>query len=51
MGKTYKSEAAKKMAERPKAKRPERPSKKFQNNSNTHHGSSLGQSGQQSGKR
>ena len=51
MGKTYKSEAAKKMAERPKAKRPQRPSKKFQNKSNTHHGDSLGQSGQQKGRR
>jgi len=51
MAKTYRSEAAKKMAEQRKPKPASRPSKKFDGNSNPHHGASLGQSGQPKGKR
>jgi hypothetical protein len=49
MAKNYKSEAAKKMAQQRKP-RPVAPSKKFSGGSNPHHGSSLGQSGQQGRK-
>jgi hypothetical protein len=45
MGKSYRSEAAKKLAEQRRKNAP-RESKKFKNGSNPHHGGSRGQSGQ-----
>jgi hypothetical protein len=46
MAKQYRSEAARKMAERRKGKPTPRDSKKFTGGSNPHHGGSRGQSGQ-----
>ncbi len=47
MAKKYRSEAAKKLAQREVRQPPRRDSKKFQKGSNPHHGGSLGESGQQ----
>lgn len=49
--KTYKSAAAQKMADQRKPKPTAKDSKSFAKGSNPHHGASLGQSGQQRGKR
>jgi hypothetical protein len=51
MAKKYKSPAAQKMADQRKAKPTPKDSKSFTKGSNPHHGASLGQSGQQRGKR
>lgn len=46
MAKSYRSEAARRMANRPKAKPAQRKSKSFKNGSNPHLGGSRSQSGQ-----